>query len=824
MSSGGADALLKGMLGIGISKETATTAPSTAAGDNSGGNKAADQGKHSTNKHKKKKPHQKTSSKLRSGSQGRRGSEQGAGGDVDKAAAHEGAEKPGDSKTTTAADQKKGSASKKKKKKGAHGNKGGGAGGGRQHEEDRPAGKTDAKVSNANASTPKAEQLERAHSKFSSSKHNAANYAWSAFQSSPDPSALPDIGGLFDDDAGKDGGGGLTTQDGSSRGEVGRNDDDDGGDALVAGPDVFDEEVAARGAGSSLNLGPPSGSIRGSLVDSMMAKKGMNPALVKSMMAKKKVNPGEELLQRLTSSPEKRRASSSENSPAIVAGGGGAKFRTMESLEAEMLSPQKDQVKSNEGADDGKEGKEEKSKAEVKAEDVKETVIVAATVDTKEAAGEGTSTEEAQAHTVEYPDPITELMNPGGHPGGYGMQQQHQPLHHHQMPYHQPLHYGGGGRPFHHNPPPHPMHSYPGYPYPPPPPSGGGGPMMHHHSSYHNHPHHQHHHPQQHYDQHHQQPLPTDNRGYTTIQARVPHHLGPGNTMLVHGMSVPVPEGLPPGAIIPVMIPASVVGMQHPHHAGHHTDQHHHPHQHPADHQYGQNYYYPQHSMQNTHQQHPSHHHPHNNSMMMGYQQPYMSSSVQNQHQPQHQQKSGQQPQRVQQQPPNQEQPNSNSWAAKVKNTVASPSPAHSSLKEVKKRTLEKIKVPLSKVTATGGGAVSGAATISAKAPAKGEVTATSSGGAPKGAVPGGGPAKGINISSDGTAKGTKGSVNVGGGSKANKTKTERSQLKGFNNKEKNGMVAPPPNKKFVKKQHPQVGNGNGGATKDKCGARKDKK
>eukprot|EP00584_Thalassiosira_punctigera_P022485 CAMPEP_0172565008 /NCGR_PEP_ID=MMETSP1067-20121228/106579_1 /TAXON_ID=265564 ORGANISM="Thalassiosira punctigera, Strain Tpunct2005C2" /NCGR_SAMPLE_ID=MMETSP1067 /ASSEMBLY_ACC=CAM_ASM_000444 /LENGTH=31 /DNA_ID= /DNA_START= /DNA_END= /DNA_ORIENTATION= len=31
MSSGGADALLKGMLGIGISKETATTAPSTAA-------------------------------------------------------------------------------------------------------------------------------------------------------------------------------------------------------------------------------------------------------------------------------------------------------------------------------------------------------------------------------------------------------------------------------------------------------------------------------------------------------------------------------------------------------------------------------------------------------------------------------------------------------------------------------------------------------------------------------------------------------------------------------------------------------------------------
>jgi len=278
-------------------------------------------------------------------------------------------------------------------------------------------------------------------------------------------------------------------------------------------------------------------------------------------------------------------------------------FRTMESLEAEIMAP--------------RESKGEKVKDEKEADDA-DKVVPVATIATYSKGKEVTTPKPSQKFEYSERDPITELMNPGGHPGGYGMpmqQQQQQQQHylHPQMPYHP------GAHP--------PMHSpYPGYPQYPPP-------QMQHPHSGHSNPYH--HHP----------PPPQNNvpPGYTTIQVRVPPALGPGNTMLVHGMTIPVPEGVPPGAVIPVMIPLHPAAGQQQHANPNMQQQQH------------ANYYYQQ-------QQHQHMQQVHHNTMMGQY----------NNSQPQQQPPGGptnQQQLQSQQMVQHQQQPEpkiSNSWAAKV--------------------------------------------------------------------------------------------------------------------------------------------------------------
>lgn len=332
------------------------------------------------------------------------------------------------------------------------------------------------------------------------SNQNAINYAWSAFQSSPDPSALPDIGGLFlggDDHVGKEG-------------------NDDGG-----------EEGGME----------PSSYIRTSLVNSMMAK---------SPLATGKggggTDAGADLLQRLTS-------------PNINEGGGASatmppsnnnKFRTAESLEAEMMSPSQEEGSST-GVNlmsalsgEGKKGEEEAKKIDEAKEDMPAADYNPPASMTKE----------------EIPDdPISQLMNPGG----YGMQQPQQ----HGMPYNHPLNYGPPPMQYNHHPH-HALHGHHGPPFPMSPPQ------------YH-HPHHYHPYPPHH-------GLPP---GYTVIQVRVPPVLMPGNMMIVNGMQIPVPENVPPGSVIPVTVPVpqQMHGHHPPPHPGNFHPQHHH---HPGG-------YYPQH-------------------------------------------------------------------------------------------------------------------------------------------------------------------------------------------------------------------------------------
>ena len=63
--------------------------------------------------------------------------------------------------------------------------------------------------------------------------------------------------------------------------------------------------------------------------------------------------------------------------------------------------------------------------------------------------------------------------------------------------------------------------------------------------------------------QHQQQYIPP---GYMTIQVQVPPHLMPERLMIVHTpagypVQVIVPEGVPPGMIIPVLVPAAPAHM-----------------------------------------------------------------------------------------------------------------------------------------------------------------------------------------------------------------------------------------------------------------------
>jgi len=567
------DALLKGMLGIGISEKNNTTAhkpDAKAAGGKAiakgGGSVGKDEAR---NKKKLSKPQNNANAtpgksstsrgKTRAGSQGRRSrSGQGTGREDD-------ADDGGDE----VVDNNKSSDKSKRKKKNRARQQGASSGKG---------GEGDAQAKQ----TPSASEKLQNTKKFSSSKHNAANYAWSAFQSSPDPSALPDPTslGLFGEDGIGAEGGDTSVAEGDKANSVKTSDDGN----VDAGGDPF----AGGGARSNLNL-PPSDNIRTSLVNSMMAKKG-NP----------QVNAGEALLQRLTS-PERQQQAPGDTGDEV-----NTMFRTMESVEAEMLSPQK------RGLVGAEKGRDEISAADNDKPDAPQEDMAHSS---KPKERTEVKTQQPEQSNYEYRDPIMELMNPGGHPGGYGMpmqQQFHQPLHHHpQMQYQQPLHYGGN----------HPMQPYGGYPYPP-----------------------QMHHPPPPYH-HHQHPPPPHHgggpHGYTTVQVRVPPSLGPGNTMMVHGMSIPVPDGVPPGAIIPVMIP-----VQHPPGGNHNNPGHHNPGPHAAG---SQDHYAQQ------HQQVQPHH-----NMMGQYNHNPAQQHGHNQH-PHHAQHAQQHP----------ADPKPNTWAAKV---AASPS------------------------------------------------------------------------------------------------------------------------------------------------------
>jgi hypothetical protein len=360
---------------------------------------------------------------------------------------------------------------------------------------------------------------------FNSEHHNAKNYAWSAFQSSPDPSALPDIGGLFL-------GGSSGNDESKESGAAEKNEDDVGS--------------SSTNLDSSLNFGPPSDRIRGSLVNSMLAKTDGG------------VNAGEALLKSLTSPS---RQSFSNPMPAVH-----EQFRTAESLEAEMLSPSLKpeekteaeqstlhQLDLTEGAAEEKSGTE-KAINEEKRDDT-ERANETAVPQTKSVSPNPAEQSPQPPMKKEYPDAITQLMNPGFGGGGYGM---HPPMHHPQhAPYHYPLHHGP--------PPPGPYHGHhaPLYPMP-------------------HHPHHPYH------PMHHRP-------GFTTIQVRVPQSLLPGNMMIVEGMQIQVPPGVPPGAIIPVNIP--IPNPQHyyghpPHHPpnfpGGFSPHPMHPGQHPMMHQHHQ--------------------------------------------------------------------------------------------------------------------------------------------------------------------------------------------------------------------------------------------
>ncbi|KAL3817175.1 hypothetical protein ACHAXA_007718 [Cyclostephanos tholiformis] len=365
-------------------------------------------------------------------------------------------------------------------------------------------------------------------------KNTKKNYAWSAFQSSPDPSTLPDIGGLFGGDAK------MIEKEKNDR-EENNSEDDSGGD---------DEEKAAA---SPLYAG---------------------------------VSAGEAFLRQLTS--QQAHGKNDDVGDAKV----NKTFRTMESVELEMLSPLKKETEKNNEAMTGKSLDDNP-------------------MDSGEAA---LKSEIARQAKFQFPDPIMELMNPSGDPGGFGMPPMHHQQYHPQMPYHPPLHHS----PNHQYPPM--QQQYPGYPYPHQPP------------------------PNPYY--HHPYAMPPNNipPGFTTLQVRVPNILGPGNTMIVHGMHIAVPEGIPSGAIIPVMLPI------HPPLGRHHNPTSHHP-EHYVDYYYHHQHYFAQH-----------HHQP--QQMMGGY------NSNQQSQQPQSQQPQSQQQQSQQHPQAHIPHPHPHSWAFKVAATV----------------------------------------------------------------------------------------------------------------------------------------------------------
>ena len=259
-----------------------------------------------------------------------------------------------------------------------------------------------------------------------------------------------------------------------------------------------DDVGSSENLNSSLNLGPPSDHIRGSLVASMLAKNDGG------------ANAGEALLKSLTSPT---RQSFSNPMPSV-----NEQFRTAESLEAEMLSPSLKPEKETEIDQSALPSLNlnEETYEKANAEKRDDNEGGGAAPPTKSVSPNPAEHSPQQPMKKEYPDAITQLMNPGFGGGGYGMH----PMPHH--PQHAPYHY-----PMHHGPPP----PGPGYHHGPP------YPMQHH-------PHHPYHHMH-----------PHARPGFTTVQVRVPQSLLPGNTMIVEGMQIQVPPGVPPGAVIPVNIP-----------------------------------------------------------------------------------------------------------------------------------------------------------------------------------------------------------------------------------------------------------------------------
>ena len=486
--SGGADALLKGMLGIGVtsnSNNNNNIVPTSSSGKG-GGNKTT----------KKKKAQSSNDNnisntslvgggggggsnggkvsrgKTRAGSQGRRRNSQQSANDD----AHDGGDGGGGDDVVVAVKSKKNTKKKKKNK------------GNKQHQ---GSGEKASGGEETKTITPSSKEKLKMTKKHSSSTQNATNYAWSAFQSSPDPSSLPDIGGLF--------------------GDNGTDAKEDENETRVE--DEPEENPNSDGVNSS-------SAIRNSIDISMLAKKDAGQALLQSL-----------------NSPDRKRVL---QAPRNVDGENTTSFRRMKSIEAEMIPSQETDTR-----------QEEKTK--VVATAAKDTP---GTTQHQQGGGGGGG----QQQNYQYADPIMQLMNPGLVQGGFGIPPQHHYHTHPQMPYHQPLHYPNQ---YLNHPMQQQQQQYQSHhQYPP------SQPQMHH-----PHPNPYHQHQQQHSHQQQQPNLPppppsqpqVPPPGFTTMQVRVPDSLGPGNTMMVRGMSVPVPPGASAGAIIPIMVPIHPPGQQQQH-------------------------------------------------------------------------------------------------------------------------------------------------------------------------------------------------------------------------------------------------------------------
>mmetsp|Transcript_19183 Transcript_19183/g.40203 ORF Transcript_19183/g.40203 Transcript_19183/m.40203 type:complete len:738 (-) Transcript_19183:540-2753(-) len=585
--AGDADALLKGMLGIGIYSSTSSGAASSAGAppppssqtttkskgektyndDNIITNATSSSGKSKNSNNSRVRPRPASQGKLRSDPSGDHGGATAAA--IATNSSKHNAISPREPKSRS--NNNNSGSNKKNQKKGNY-----------KKEYFSKNSKEGKPINTGNGTGSCSSNVNEGGKPMSDSfKRNAKNYAWSAFQSSPDPSALPMP--MF---------GSVLSAGDTDENDKARSEEIKDQDSIS---DLDNEKFATRsdsavtifkdGGGDSANN--TSSEIRTSLVASMVKKTAFGSAVVSEGKSEEVAA----LLQRLGGG----------------SGGGNTddkNMRTAESLEAEFLSPAKSENDVREQA----KGKEKMEQEETNSTALSGVNLLDALASpprlhapapaemptdcfsvnekneslgssSKVASGskEGKSIEskstatpisipnDPQTETAEYPDLISQLMNPGG--AAYGVQQQLQqyPPYPASMPHHPPLHYGAPPPPpgqhpnHHHHPHQHPYQNHPppphggGYPYPPLPP-----PQFPHHP--HQHPHHRQH---PHHPSHQIHPQPP---GYTTIQVRVPPALLPGRTMLVNGMQVPVPDGIPPGAIIPVTVPIHILQQGHPSH------------------------------------------------------------------------------------------------------------------------------------------------------------------------------------------------------------------------------------------------------------------
>ncbi|KAL7467803.1 hypothetical protein ACHAXS_008037 [Conticribra weissflogii] len=579
--TGEADALLKGMLGIGISSSSSSAAaaasagtpppPSSQAGTNKKGEKtyndsnfnaAKPSGKSKSSNNSRGRPRPASQGKSRSNLSADRGGANTAATISSKNSVNstrESKSRPNNNNNgSNKKNQKKGNNKKEYFSKNSQE--------GKPRTTDNSAG---------SGSTIVSEEGEPISDSF---HRNAKNYAWSAFQSSPDPSALPmPMFGSVHSAGDADGNDVASAKEIKDRNLISDLDNERFATRSGSAADIFED-----GGGDSRETS--SNEIRAPLVTSIVNKTGFGLSVTNEGKSEEVAA----LFQRL--------------------GGGGGNaddknMRTAESLEAEFLSPEKKE-------EEVREQREEKEKEEHQETNstalsgvnllhalaspprsqAPATAVMSTddssvnkkneslgsspkkalmneeenSIELKSSTAAALIPTEPKSQPVKYPDLISQLMNPGGHSPGvasYGIQQQPQqyPPYPSPLPYHTPLHYGPpppppGQHPHHpHHPHHHPYQSHPppphmgGHPYPPPPPP-----------HYPPHPHQHHQHPS--HQIHPQSP------GYTVIQVRVPPALLPGRTMLVNGMQVPVPEGIPPGAIIPVTVPIQILQQGHPSH------------------------------------------------------------------------------------------------------------------------------------------------------------------------------------------------------------------------------------------------------------------